>query len=187
MQRGVLVKVRDTPSSWAHLGRFARLVLFRAAVGLRRIQTERDHFPLQAFRFLAVLPGFPKLILGYSLEGLMYAARGPVHFNAFDLRGLSQPDVLLKRRGSKRPAAPHGAVNRPRRIAFVFHDDFNSRANRRTVALDAHQLEINPIVSARRVCEQPQSMAVSGSRPSGFGHNVLVPAALQIRGSDSVS
>src|SRR5215469_1163830 len=180
------VKGSEALCSLVHLGRFAQRTLLCPGPALRRTQMERNQLPLQASRFVAVFANFPKLILGYALERLMRAAPRPIHFDAFNLRGFAQAYVLLKRRRSKRPAASHGAVDCALLLAFVLHGDFNPGPDCRAVALDTHELQINPVVPAGGIRKQPQRVAIAGSRPSRLGHNVLVAAAFEVREGDPV-
>src|SRR5215472_7963028 len=127
----------ETLCSWVHLGRFAQRMLLCPTPALRRTQMERDQLPLQPFHFFAVFANFPKLILGYALEGLMCAAPRPIHFEAFNLRGFAQAYVLLERRRAKRPAASHRAVDLARVTAEICPGPTPFRASRNSGRNDA--------------------------------------------------
>src|SRR5690348_17697501 len=97
------VRSTENSCSWLYSGRFAALLL-RQVSGLRLRHPKRNGTPLQAFHGFAVFADFPKLVLSHTGERLMRAAPGPIHFDAFDLRGFAQPYVLFQRRRSKGPA-----------------------------------------------------------------------------------
>src|ERR1700749_2959658 len=95
--------------------------------------------------------------------------------------------MLLQRIGAKRPSAANRAVNGTFRLTLILHGYFDARSNRCPVGFDPDQMNIDPVVAASWIFEEPQGMCVRRYGAANLRENVLVAVAGQIGKRDPVS
>src|SRR6476620_9429433 len=106
--------------------------------------------------------------------------RRPPDLDILDPCRLAKPDVLLERRRSKRSTARDPAVDGSPAARAVSNGYLDSCADGSAIALDADQLQRDPVVSVPGVFEDTHRVAVGRRGAADLGDDVLVAVVVEI-------
>src|SRR5580704_14773262 len=102
------------------------------------------------------------MVIPHFRENLSRAAGGPPNLELVDPSGLTQSNVLGQGRSPEGAAATHRAKNRPFFVSGVLNGDLDTRPDCAFVGANAHQLNVEPIITAARIAKNAKSMRIAG-------------------------
>lgn len=133
--------------------------------------------PLQPSVVLGKFFNFDELIRRDVREILPRIAGGPPDFQIQNLGRLAQRNVKFHRIRAERSAAADGFINRSLGLTLILHRDFNARADRGPIRFYSDETDVDLIVAAPRILEQPHGMRIRRNRAADLRKNVLIAVA----------
>lgn len=128
-----------------------------------------------------------KLVFGDAGKMLPRVAGGPPNFDVAYGGIFAQSDVLLKRRGAKRPATSDGTVDGSRSLTLVLDSHLDPNTNGSAVGFHADKLQSDPVVTVSGIFENSECVTVSDTRAANFEDDVFIAAIRQVSEGDSMS
>src|ERR1700682_3725761 len=148
-------------------------------------QTKRSAIKFSVI--LGELLDFDKLICAHIRKILFRIARRPPNLQLGDLRGLAEPNMLLKGRAPKRTAAPDGSIDGAPRFTLILHGQMDARPDCRAIRPYTDKLEHDPVVAVTRVLKNAEGMRVTGRCASDGDEDVFPSIVAEVSEGHAVT